>query len=443
MSEQSLPFRVFISYRRDGGEVLGRLLYELLRHDYNVFFDHESLSSGRFDTKLLSIIATCEDVLIILSRDCLARCNNPGDWFMQEISCALSHNKNIILLLTEDFEMPSREDLERLPPEIATLIRYNGHRISVAYIDSIIAKLHEEMHAAKKQHAATFDNIDEWRSFAACLGNEAYVKRLPNDVLSGILKNAVTASVGPHNGVILNDMIEKSFYRSYNVRTKYRYEIDINPAFSFSAIDVDDDKYFELAESFAYTKLFLTDERLTNTFWLSFATSLDSLDEELKSESFLFSENLMIEREDLAALAALDEDEKLDFYLRDMRTKLNINGKVLTPEEVRIDENGIFARYELDENAGNEVGVKIRFRMPQKKTNCFFFASINDPTLSPFIRFGYPEDELDVTMIPFLSRAVTAKDTKVFEGLRELNVENEWVMPVSGAIFIINEVNHT
>ena len=172
-------------------------------------------------------------------------------------------------------------------------------------------------------------------------------------------------------------------------------------------------------------------------------TNLDLLDEELKSESFLFSENLMIEREDLAALCALDEDDKLDFYLHDMRAKLNINGKVMSPAEVRIDEGGIFARYELDGDAGDEVSVKIRFRMPQKKTNCFFFASINDPTNSPFIRFSYPEDELVVTMIPFLSRALTAKDTKVFEGLRELSVENEWVMPVSGAIFIINEIGST
>ena len=46
-------------------------------------------------------------------------------------------------------------------------------------------------------------------------------------------------------------------------------------------------------------------------------------------------------------------------------------------------------------------------------------------------------------MIPFLSSAITVKDTKVFEGLRELSVENEWVMPVSGAIFMISEVNPT
>ena len=49
-----IKFDVFISYRRDGGEVLGRLLFELLKNEYNVFFDHETLSSGRFDKKLLN-----------------------------------------------------------------------------------------------------------------------------------------------------------------------------------------------------------------------------------------------------------------------------------------------------------------------------------------------------------------------------------------------------
>jgi hypothetical protein len=44
-----------------------------------------------------------------------------------------------------------------------------------------------------------------------------------------------------------------------------------------------------------------------------------------------------------------------------------------------------------------------------------------------------------MTMIPFLNRSVTAKDTKIFDGVRELSVENEWVLPVSGAIFLIKK----
>ena len=40
-------------------------------------------------------------------------------------------------------------------------------------------------------------------------------------------------------------------------------------------------------------------------------------------------------------------------------------------------------------------------------------------------------------MIPFFNRTLTAKESKIFDGLREIHIENEWVLPVSGAVFII------
>ena len=95
-----LKFDVFISYRRDGGEVLGRLLFELMKDKYNIFFDHESLSSGRFDQKLLDIIEGCNDFIVIFSKNCFDRCSNDGDWFMREIIWAIENKKNIIPLST-------------------------------------------------------------------------------------------------------------------------------------------------------------------------------------------------------------------------------------------------------------------------------------------------------------------------------------------------------
>ena len=127
MAEQ-LKFDVFISYRRDGGEVMGRLLFELLKDKYNVFFDHESLSSGRFDKKLLDIIAGSSDVVVILSKGCFERCGNEGDWFMQEINCALENNKNIILLMMEGFEMPTAEELRNTPRGLRISFATTGTR---------------------------------------------------------------------------------------------------------------------------------------------------------------------------------------------------------------------------------------------------------------------------------------------------------------------------
>ena len=42
--------QIFISYRRQNGEFLGKILYdELTRNGYSVFFDIESMRSGRFN----------------------------------------------------------------------------------------------------------------------------------------------------------------------------------------------------------------------------------------------------------------------------------------------------------------------------------------------------------------------------------------------------------
>lgn len=438
MTGNSLGFDIFISYRRESGETLGRLFFELLKEDYKVFFDHESLSSGRFDTKLLDIIDNCSDTLFILSKGCFDRCSNPGDWFMQEISCALDSNRNIILLMSEDFVMPSSEEAAKIHPKLASFIKYNGYKISVAYIDGIIAKLHKDLRAPIKKKGSLLDDVSTWRSIAACLEDKEFTSNIPKDVKNSILTAAVNSCLGEYNGAILNSMINKSFRQEYNIRPKYRYEISINKGFSFSVTDTDDEKYYELSEAISYSKKFIC-SKLDKEFWLSFVTNPDMLDSELKAENFFFSENLMIDSEDLDKIISLDPEDLRDFYTYDMRTKININGKILIPVDIKADKSGIFARYVIEDEIGNDVNVKIRFRIPQKKTNCYFFASINDPTFSPFIRFSYPEDELSVTMIPFLSRAVTAEDTKIFDGLRELNVENEWVMPVSGAVFIITE----
>lgn len=442
MPEQ-LTFDAFISYRRDGGEIIGRLLYEMLKNNYNIFFDHESLSSGRFDKKLLDIIANCNDVIVVLSKGCLERCKNDGDWFMREISCALEHNKNIILLMTEDFEVPSDAQLSEYPAEISSLVKYNGHRISIAYIDSVISKLCHDMVTPRRETASPVDSISEWQNFARCIEDPKYVALLPEELKVRILRGAVNSFLDEQNAKIFTSILDRMSGRVYNIRTKFRYEIDINEEFNFRDVDIDPSKYYELSESLSYSKKFLKGSP-DKSFWLSFVTNLDELDSALRDENFFFSENLLIEREDIRLLSELDDDGKRDFYLLVMRAKINVNGNALTPEKVLIDESGIFAKYHLTDEmlaSSDTFDVKIRFRIPQKQGDGYFFASISEPTYSPFIRFSYPEDEYDVTMIPFLNRSLTAKDTKIFDGVRELSIEDEWVLPVSGAIFLINKLN--
>ena len=64
-----MKYDVFISYRRDGGEVTARILRDsLTERGYNVFFDVESLRSGAFNTKLYSVIDECKDFTLSRSK---------------------------------------------------------------------------------------------------------------------------------------------------------------------------------------------------------------------------------------------------------------------------------------------------------------------------------------------------------------------------------------
>ena len=45
--------QIFISYRRDGGDVMAKMLNDRLAEmGYDVFYDIESLKAGAFDVKL-------------------------------------------------------------------------------------------------------------------------------------------------------------------------------------------------------------------------------------------------------------------------------------------------------------------------------------------------------------------------------------------------------
>ena len=70
--------------------------------------------------------------------------------------------------------------------------------------------------------------------------------------------------------------------------------------------------------------------------------------------AFFFSENLLMDREDVKLLSALTDEEKEEFYLSTMRAKININGEVLSPVKVLIDESGVFAKTtHFQKNTGN------------------------------------------------------------------------------------------
>lgn len=134
-------YQIFISYRRDGGEDLaGRISDTLKGFGYLVFYDVESMRSGKFNRQIYAAIDSCEDVLLILPPRGLDRCKDEGDWVRLEIEYAISRGKNIIPVMMRGFEFP-----KDLPASIASIGDYEAVKVYSEYFSASIDRMEELM----------------------------------------------------------------------------------------------------------------------------------------------------------------------------------------------------------------------------------------------------------------------------------------------------------
>ena len=136
---QSSAFDVFISYRRETGADLARLIVErLVKKDVHAFLDVDSLSSGQFDEELLTTIENTPHFIVILTEGSLDRCHDPGDWLRREVGHAIRTRRNVIPVLMPRFRMPEARDL---PTELRPLATYNGIPYDHVFFKEFIKRL--------------------------------------------------------------------------------------------------------------------------------------------------------------------------------------------------------------------------------------------------------------------------------------------------------------
>ena len=173
-------FQIFISYRRSGGDILaGRIADRLLGLGYTVFYDVESMVSGLFNNQIYSAIESCQDVLVILPKDALQRCENENDWVRQEIAHAISLGKNIIPVMTNDFVFP-----DVLPSDIDALRNYEGVHVINEFFDALIKRICDLMQSQPQNKALINENLDNGIRF---INNKLYSKAV--EALEKALEN--------------------------------------------------------------------------------------------------------------------------------------------------------------------------------------------------------------------------------------------------------------
>lgn len=129
---------VFISYRREGGSEMARLIYQWLRNQgYAAFMDVEDLRSGPFNTALLDKIGAATDVVVVLPPEGLDRCRQTGDWVRLEVAHAIKCGKNVVPVMVRGFQWPTWT----LPEDIAALPGYHGISPSIDLFDASMKRL--------------------------------------------------------------------------------------------------------------------------------------------------------------------------------------------------------------------------------------------------------------------------------------------------------------
>ena len=130
-------FNVFISYRREGGNIMARWLYDRLKQvNIEPFLDVEELRSGAFNKSLYTCIEEASNFVLVLPAGSLDKCVNEGDWLRLEIEHALACRKNIIPIMMKGFSWP-----QNLPESLSTLHYYHGVQISDNYFDAAFERL--------------------------------------------------------------------------------------------------------------------------------------------------------------------------------------------------------------------------------------------------------------------------------------------------------------
>lgn len=94
--------RVFLSYRRDGGSVLARLLWlYLTQRGFEVFLDVEDLREPRFGPELVHALEESDVVVPVLTASYFDGCGCPEDWIRKELDLCIGLGKPMVPVIPE------------------------------------------------------------------------------------------------------------------------------------------------------------------------------------------------------------------------------------------------------------------------------------------------------------------------------------------------------
>ena len=153
---ESLPGRIFISYRRQETAWPAGRLYDVLVEHFaaeQVFKDVDNIEPGEdFVERITAAVGSCDVLLVLIGPQWLTitdedghrRLDNPEDYVRLEIEAALTRKIRVIPILVDDAPMPRAN---QLPASLAPLVRRNAVEINPLTFDTkrLMATVHKTL----------------------------------------------------------------------------------------------------------------------------------------------------------------------------------------------------------------------------------------------------------------------------------------------------------
>ena len=141
---------IFISYRRDTGSMMSRMIYDRLRLEkgYHCFLDVQELKAGNFREKIKQKMSECDIFILVLSRNALDRCSNPEDNVRREIETAKEMGLTFIPAMSDDFIWP-----EKMPEGLEYIKDINAIPYMQVYSESFFERLYTFIESKRAESA--------------------------------------------------------------------------------------------------------------------------------------------------------------------------------------------------------------------------------------------------------------------------------------------------
>lgn len=292
------------------------------------------------------------------------------------------------------------------------------------------------------------------------MGRTDIMCRFKEEQKIDFIRSTINTMVNPEAVEMAGAIIYPYITNGYNIRTYYKYSITLRDYIGSSTFP--SEEYIKVYENLRFTKKYINHEKLDQSYKIAFFIANHKLDTALRNQEYIFQENLTVADKEFKQIRGMNDENLSRLIKEEMQLVVYIDNQKAEIINPKTNESGIYVEVQtnhITKNINNSAGgntrnrldckdehsIEISFAMPQIKEHSEILVSINEPTYAPIIQLSYPEATMKVKAYSFLNDGDETSVERATHtvGTYEFCIQNKWIYPVSGVVFVINSLTQS